>query len=185
MRWRRGLKGLLVQKIGQKVAGMKENRYLCTSEERYVRRDMKVIRILLGLALLLSSCSTEPVIGKWTPMKWEKNPYKTVREKGVTYYSVPAEGASMEFICRNYRPWISNVRTVVDGVEENAYESAAFSKNPMEYSNEWLCVQVVSDTVRVTFSPNRTSVKRVGLELTAGDIFDTKEFLQDSPQDTE
>lgn len=141
---------------------------------------MKPIYILFLLCLCFTSCEktiSEPD-GLWTPMKWEKTSYETIKDNNISYYYVPREGASFVFVCKNYHPWISDIATEISGEVTHSYDDPAFQEDPFEYSNGWLYVQVAKDTVNVRITANDTFVKRINLGLTAGDIFDDIQFLQ-------
>ena len=69
---------------------------------------MKKIKVsvftLLSIITVLYSCNKEEYAkdGDWDPMEWE--PKHTVYDDA---YTIPANGDTIVFFCKNYAPWIS------------------------------------------------------------------------------
>ena len=122
----------------------------------------------------LSSCSDSDPDGKWDSMQWVKE--STYPEEDGTYI-VNAEGGVFTFECRNYsQPWIENAN--IDG--GNYYPN----REEDDYHNlttDGFKVSVKGNQLIVTFEPNRSGAARhVVLTVTAGDIFYTFKFTQQS-----
>lgn len=148
-------------------------------------RTQIIAAMCVGLAL--SSCDiVEPRDGDWPAMKWRSDRYETVKLNGKNYYSVPIEGGSYEFICKNYAPWLSVHRFIVDDVTTYSYQDTTHMEERWHhYANDWCSVDAVKDTIRVRFAPNEGRARMAFIDVTAGDVFDVFQFIQQSPLYTE
>ena len=122
----------------------------------------------------LSSCSDSDPDGKWDPMLWV-NESTYPEENGK--YLVNAEGNTYTFECKNYsKPWIEGANVDGDNCfpnrEENDYHNLA---------TDGFKASVNGNQLVVTFEPNRSGAARhIVLTVTAGDIFYTFKFTQQS-----
>ena len=142
---------------------------------------MKRFRLLfltvLTIALTtihLSSCSFSEPDGKWDSMQWEK---ESSYPEDNDIYLVNAEGSVITFVCKNYdTPWIEEAN--VDG------EYCFPSREEDDYHNlttYGFKANVKGNRLIVTFEPNRSGAARhIILTVTAGDIFYTFKFTQQS-----
>lgn len=138
--------------------------------------------------LALAACEplTEPLDGDWEAMKWSHPKYKTVMMDGYSYYFVPADGGSYSFRCKNYKPWLTDHIFEVNGEIRHSYMDVDHNERIWNYyQNDWCRVDVADDSVKIQFAPNTGNVRKAVIGVTAGDIFDCFEFLQQSAIHTE
>ena len=132
---------------------------------------MKKILPILLLIGMLASCSKDD--GDWEPMKW-KATSSVKEEKGS--FIIEAEGATVTFICKNYSsPWIGGARIGNQYInpDENGYKSL---------KGEWFSARITDNQLEVVINKNNTPMARAFLlEVTAGDIFHTFQFVQKNP----
>jgi len=147
---------------------------------------MKKILFLFIALFALSACEDnflQKKDGDWDEMKWEKANYQMFREEGqeITYYRVPAEDATFIFRCKNYkRIWLSDCIFEQDGKVWHSYETPNEEEDFFHYKNEWCEVTAEDNTVTITFLANTTSSRKASISATAGDIFDSFLFWQDT-----
>lgn len=144
------------------------------------------------IALCISGCSNESIDGDWDPMEWQKVVTEKVKVNGVSCYHIPARGGICQFKCKNYGSfWISHVRILASPSwnEKGDYISPetvdGSEKAYRNISVEGLTVSIEGNTMNVKFDENQSFAKYVEVVVTAGDIFDTFRFVQDSPLYTE
>lgn len=134
------------------------------------------ISILLIVALLaFSSCGDEPD-GKWDEMEWI-NVDNLAQVNNI--YVIPEEGGTFTFECKNYTPWLSRVfinndpRPIID--REDLHEK--WTKCIVV---DWVEIEIVDKKIIVSFDriEDYMSERKLTVEVTAGDIFDTFVFLQ-------
>lgn len=124
----------------------------------------------------LSSCSSSDSDpdGLWSPMNWESE--STYPKENGTYI-VNAEGGVFTFECRNYsQPWIEGAN--IDG--GNFYTNR--SEDDFHHLTTYgFKVSMEGNQLIVNFEPNRSGAARhIVLTVTAGDIFYTFKFTQES-----
>ena len=132
-----------------------------------------IIIFLLIVATGLFSCGDEPD-GKWDKMKW-KNLSGLAKENGT--YIVPADGGTFAFECKNYSaPWLSGIMANGKPVYYPGGEQDDFHS----FAGEWFSVLCDHSTVTVTIQPldETTTSRSLNVGVTAGDIFDSIDFLQ-------
>lgn len=138
------------------------------------------------LALAACDIVTEPLDGDWEAMKWSHPKYETVKVEGHSHYLVPAEGGSYGFRCTNYKPWLTDHVFEVNGEIQHSYREKDHDESIWHhYQNEWCRVDVADDSVKIQFAPNTGDVRKAVIGVTAGDIFDSFVFLQQSAVSTE
>lgn len=122
----------------------------------------------------LSSCSDSDPDGKWDPMQWV-NESTYPEENGK--YIVNAEGGVFAFECRNYsQPWIEGAN--IDGGDFYPNRSEDDFHHLTTYGFK---VSMEGNQLIVNFEPNRSGAARhIVLTVTAGDIFYTFKFTQES-----
>ena len=128
-----------------------------------------LINFLATLASLASCSSNEPD-GKWDKMKW-KDLSGLAKENGA--YIVPADGGAYAFECTNYSsPWLSSI--LDNG--EYVYPSPDFHS----FTSDWFSVLCDHATVTVNIQPldGSTASRSLSVGVTAGDIFDSFDFVQ-------
>lgn len=140
----------------------------------------RFVWVALSASLALTACEIIRQDGLWESMKWSHPKYETVKTDGVSYYLVPVEGGNYGFRCKNYsKPWLSNHTFVADGSEWHSWmEPHDFDM--YHYENEWCKVDAADDSVKIHFEPNTGLERRATIRITAGDIFDSFSFLQQS-----
>ena len=144
-------------------------------------KTMKIWRLAFAIlaAFSLASCSSDifdDPDGKWDSMKWSKTDYKVVKEDGTNYYYVPKEGIVYSFTCKNYSPWLSDVKVITNDKIESIYPN----DDPFSLDYESIHVKAEDRTVTVSFDPseNDRQLHRYMLTVTAGDVFDNFCFIQ-------
>ncbi len=132
---------------------------------------MKRVLSLLLLISLFASCSKDD--GDWEPMKW-KSTSSVKEEKGS--YIIESEGATVTFICKNYSsPWISGARVGDQYINHNEGDHNTLR-------GDWFSVKITGNNLEVVINKNTTQVARgFLLQVTAGDIFHTFQFVQKAP----
>lgn len=121
----------------------------------------------------------EPKDGDWAPMKWSHDKYETVKVDGVKYYSVPVEGGTYEFRCKNYGGfWLSDHWFDERGEVTHSYMDTTQVDPWNHYQNQWCTVDAEKATLRISFGPNHSTLRKAGIGVTAGDIFDRFQFCQ-------
>ena len=125
-----------------------------------------VVTIAFFFMVGLTACSNED--GDWDPMDW-KNDVKMEKKHSI---SVPMEGGTYQFSCKNYSFWFYALQEYGANVE-------------LEYDDvhhihgEWVTADVENDVLTVTISPNDTGKQRAAVVgVTAGDVFDSFTFNQ-------
>ena len=133
---------------------------------------MKKILPILLLIGLFASCSKDD--GDWEPMKW-KATSSVKEEKGS--YIVESEGTTLTFICKNYdKPWIVGARI------GNQYINPDGNFSNLTLKGEWFSAKITDNQLEVVINKNNTPMARAFLlEVTAGDIFHTFQFVQKAP----
>lgn len=141
------------------------------------------------MALCNTSCSKEGLDGDWDSMEWQKVVTEKLKVNGVSCYHIPIQGGIYQFKCKNYKSfWINHVRTIgsPSWTEVNAGEYIYPEMgNHQNISADGLNVSIEGNTMNVTFDENQSFAKFVEVCITAGDIFETFRFVQDSPLYTE
>lgn len=130
------------------------------------------ILILLAAVAVLVSCGDEPD-GKWDKMKWNA-PSGLAKENGI--YIVPAEGGTYTFECKNYSaPWLSGILDNGEYVYPHPGQEDVHS-----FTGDWFGVHCDHANVTITIQPldGSTSSRSLNVGVTAGDIFDSINFLQ-------
>ena len=120
--------------------------------------------ILVSIITVLYSCNKEEYTkdGDWDSMDWE--PKHTVYDDA---YTIPANGDTIVFFCKNYAPWIS------------ASTSYKFTNNSHKrIEGEWFSALVEDYTFTIFFSENTGAERSVEIDVTAGDVFDYFKFTQ-------
>lgn len=149
---------------------------------------------IVFIALCNSSCSNEPLDGDWDSMEWQKAVTEKVIVNGVNCYHIPIQGGTCQFKCKNYNGfWINHARILgapswVDAEAGDYIFPAMTDGTPRDnqhVSADGLKVSIEGNTMNVTFDENQSFAKYVEVVVTAGDIFDTFRFVQDSPLYTE
>ncbi|MBR5037985.1 MAG: hypothetical protein IKX65_04605 [Prevotella sp.] len=136
-------------------------------KKNFVFRIISVVLFLAGL----TSCDTETRDGDWHPMKWSAEQELSVDNN---YYVIPAEGATVSFVCKNYSaPWMSDVATGGRYYLPN-YETGDY-KN---IKGDWFAASTNENRLTVTFTENTASDRYISVTVTAGDIFYTFLFKQ-------
>ena len=133
---------------------------------------ISLILFLTAMASLVS-CGDEPD-GKWDKMKW-KNLSGLAKENGT--YVVPADGGTYAFECKNYSaPWLSGI--LADG--EPVYYPGGKQDDFHSFTGDWFSVLCDHATVTVTIQPldEATDSRSLNVVVTAGDIFDSIDFVQ-------
>ena len=122
----------------------------------------------------LSSCSDSDPDGKWDPMQWV-NESTYPEENGK--YLVNAEGSVITFVCNNYdAPWIEEANVDGDYCFPNREEDDYHNLTTYGFK-----ASMKGNRLIVTFEPNRSGAARhIVLTVTAGDIFYTFKFTQES-----
>lgn len=146
---------------------------------------MKKLLLFLFAMLTICSCDvwTDPD-GKWEKMKWEKTNYPTVKVGNTEYINVPVEGGTYTFRCTNYPGfWLSDMWFELDGTQWYWYDEQQddpdHQRDFEHYIKVWIDVEAKKDGVlEVVFQPNTGSERKVGVCVTAGDIFHTFQFIQ-------
>lgn len=123
---------------------------------------------VLSVLFFISSCTCTSKEGEWDPMKW-KTDVKMTKDHSI---SVPSEGGTYLFSCKNYSGiWLSGVN-----VNEERQEIIDFHKS----EGDWGHVFCEQNTLSVTILPNHTGKLRIiSVGPTAGDIFDYFTFKQE------
>jgi len=143
----------------------------------------KLLSIIIALMAMITftSCEKEALDGDWESMKWEKTSYPTEKYQKGTYYTVPKEGGTYTFKCKNYAGlWLCNVLEVVAGYGTNkeTYYSPE-DDNPKKLDCEVAKVSVEKNVVTITIAPvSEHTSRKIYLNVTAGDIFYDFRFLQ-------
>ena len=139
-------------------------------------RAIYTIALAVFATISLASCSSDEPEGKWDSMKWSKTDYKVISEDGIKYYYVPGEGIIFTFTCKNYSPWLSNVKVITGDKIEYIYPDEDF--HTIDY--ESIHVKAEDRNVTVSFDPseNDRHLRRYMLTVTAGDVFGYFCFIQ-------
>lgn len=141
---------------------------------------------LLLFALCNSSCDS--LDGDWDTMEWQKVVTEKVKANGESCYLIPIQGGTYQFKCKNYESfWISHARILGSPLwnEKGNYiypeTGDGIGNTYQNLSAEGIRVSIEGNTVNVIFDENQSFAKFVEVTVTAGDIFDTFRFVQDSP----
>ena len=129
-----------------------------------------VITAVLSIAGL-TSCDTTTRDGDWEPMKWSAEQELSLDND---YYVIPAEGATVSFICKNYNaPWISNA--ITGGIQYLPdYEKGDYRN----IKGDWFTASTNNNRLTVTFTENVKTDRYISITVTAGDIFYSFLFKQ-------
>ena len=133
------------------------------------------ILLIIFLATLasLASCSSNEPDGKWDKMKW-KDLSGLSKENGV--YIVPADGGTYAFECTNYSsPWLSGI------LDNGEYVYPSLGHEDFHsFTGDWFNVVCDHATVTITIQPldGTTASRSLSVGVTAGDIFDSIDFVQ-------
>ena len=139
----------------------------------------KISILLIAVLLGFSSCSDEPD-GKWAKMKWN-NVDNLVKVNNI--YVIPEEGGTFTFECKNYTPWLSRVYVNNEPkpiVREDLHEM--WKKCIID---DWFEIEIVDKKMIIFFDridDYYLTERKVTVEVTAGDIFDTFIFQQQKRQ---
>ncbi len=101
--------------------------------------------------------------GDWDPMEWE--PKHTVYDDA---YTIPANGDTVVFTCKNYTPWINSASI--------NYENTNSDHKHIE--GEWLSALFDDNKFTIVFTENTGAERNVEIIVTAGDVFDNFIFTQ-------
>jgi hypothetical protein len=119
----------------------------------------------------LTSCNLSKEDGDWDPMKWSAEQEYSM-DNG--YYVIPAEGATISFICKNYSaPWMSEAATGGRYYFPN-YEAGDYRN----IKGDWFQATTSQDRLTVIFTENTATDRYLSVTATAGDIFCTFLFKQ-------
>ena len=134
---------------------------------------------MLLMSVGLSGCDKkdEPIVGKWTPMKWETD--VTMDGHMVT---VPQQGGTYQFTCTNYEGfWLAGLEEQTFD-PDNKREVTIYSYPDDTYrtiKGVWADATVQGNVMTVTVSANDTGKSRTAVVMpTGGDIFDHFRFSQ-------
>jgi hypothetical protein len=137
---------------------------------------MKKIFLLITLSLIMlgmSSCNNDDRFD-WSPMKW-RTETDIATSSAVNTISVPKEGGTFTFTCKNYsRIWLTEI------TEKTAtgYDKYTTAKDINNVSISWMTASINGNTVTVEIKPNDKEERSADVGVTAGDIFDTFRFNQ-------
>lgn len=138
---------------------------------------------LIGLALCTSACEFTAAEGDWEPMKWTSTVKKSADTNGREYVSVPKEGGTYVFICKNYGGfWLSDAKATQNGATVS-YVTGGEEKTDDDawthISAVWADVRASGRYLTVVFQPNDSGMERTfSVTVTGGDIFDYFNFKQ-------
>ncbi len=135
-------------------------------------------------AFLLISCHKEESdsLGIWTPVIWEDTDYEQVQEDGNDYFSVPSDGGSFQFHCKNY-----DIITFLAGEVKQEGETLLHIPFDEEKSigkyfkiaeNDICDVVVEGSDVSVSIKPNDGTVRFVDIDIAYGDVRSFLRFKQ-------
>ena len=138
----------------------------------------------LFISIFTISCTSDEPIGKWESMKW-KYEGVSLLTKVKKVFTVPKEGGTYHFKCRNYNGfWLCSVEEKVNNTV-NTYDWRNFDKTSPKSDQHniyggWTTANIKENVLTVTIAPNKTNTKRyVTVEVSAGDIFDQFYFEQE------
>lgn len=119
----------------------------------------------------LTSCNLSKEDGDWDPMKWSAEQELSVDNN---YYVIPAEGATVSFICKNYSaPWMSEAATggrfYLPDYEKGDYRNI---------KGDWFTASTNNNRLTITFTENAETDRYISITVTAGDIFYSFRFKQ-------
>lgn len=121
----------------------------------------------IGLAACDDDNIDDNIDGLWSAMEWTPDMGK---DKGIHVISVPVEGGSYEFVCKNYSLWFG-VYWVNDEFKEYVAD--------FDIKEEWFTASVKENVLSVTISPNDSGKARsCQIEVTPGDVSDYFVFEQ-------
>ena len=131
---------------------------------------------MMVIAIGFVSCSHEAKDGDWETMKWKKVVPEVVKIDGKTCYSVPMEGGTYTFICKNYSGfWLADI------LDNDEVVTRDLINDHLRYESGWVNVKVEGNVMTVTFAHNDSHARKLEVCVTAGDIFDSFRFIQQSP----
>lgn len=134
------------------------------------------ISIYLIVALLaFSSCGEEPD-GKWDKMEWISVD-NLAQVNNI--YVIPEEGGTFTFECKNYTPWLS--RVYVNNEPKPIVREDLQEKWKKCIIDDWFEIEIVDKKMIIFFDridDYYLTERKVTVEVTAGDIFDTFIFQQ-------
>lgn len=138
------------------------------------------ISIYLIVALLaFSSCGEEPD-GKWDKMEWISVD-NLAQVNNI--YVIPEEGGTFTFECKNYTPWLS--RVYVNNEPKPIVREDLQEKWKKCIIDDWFEIEIVDKKMIIFFDridDYYLTERKVTVEVTAGDIFDTFIFQQQKLQ---
>lgn len=149
-----------------------------------LRYSFHFLLSLLVLAVVAGCNEKDDPDGLWTPMKWERYSYPTIAEGQNRIITVPGEGGTYVFRCKNYSSfWFSSPSFAETEYGEFKlfplkYEDAEFKC----FDNGWCEAVADADSFEVTFQRNTGDVRSALVVVTGGDVFDTFRFRQASLQ---
>lgn len=158
-----------------------------------IKKSLLFAFTLVLIALCSSGCSND-IDGDWDVMKWKKEVPKKVKVNGASCYHIPIQGRTCQFNCKNYSSfWISHVRILGTpawkdwNVGDYIYPEKIndFMIENQNISADGFKVSIQGNTMNVIFDENNSFTKYIEVVVSAGDIFDTFRFVQDSPLYTE
>lgn len=137
--------------------------------------------LAFGMAGLLTACS-DSLDGTGEPMKW-KTSVETVKDAHGKYVSVPKEGGTYTFTCKNYDSfWFSDVVGNQDGKSQHYYPDDMKDPHHIVVSS-WAQMNCKGRDLIVEIQPNTGSSERtltVGIQV--GNIFGSFRFIQSAGQ---
>ena len=138
---------------------------------------MKKIFLLITLSLIMlgmSSCNNDDRFD-WSPMKW-RTETDIATSSAVNTISVPKEGGTFTFTCKNYsRIWLTEI---TEKTATGNYDKYTTAKDINNVSISWMTASINGNTVTVEIKPNDKEERSADVGVTAGDIFDTFRFNQ-------
>ena len=136
-------------------------------------------------AFLLISCDKEESdsLGNWTPVKWDETEYELIKEDGNDYFSVPCDGGSFQFHCKNYDMITFLAGEVKREGETSLHLSFDEEKSIGKYfiiaENDICDVVVEGSDVSVSIKPNDDITRLVDIEIGYGDVRSFLRFRQE------
>ncbi|MCD8387065.1 MAG: hypothetical protein LUD17_09280 [Bacteroidales bacterium] len=139
-----------------------------------------VMMLSLCIMTVTASCGDDPE-GKWDPMKWKAT---SAVEKSDGSYMVGPEGGEYTFECKNYAGfWFSKAVVKAGSTLANYYPEFNDSGNGLTLDASWAHFTSQSNQLTVTIDLNDgTDTRQVAVTVTAGDVFDTFQFCQQSKE---
>lgn len=139
--------------------------------------------ILAAVAFVACGKDEMELMGKFKPMKWQKNDYPTVEKDRATMFVVPAEGESYSFTCENYNP-LHLTGVLYTGEGWNLLQEPELFGDSAKVSDDFCDVLVKGNTVKVAVKPCSSQLVKIKVMLQHGNALGELEFVQmaDEPQ---